>query len=242
MKTELVDPISLRVGQRFRAADPAKVATLAESMRQHGLLQPITVRMIGDTEAELVAGLHRLEAARQLEWEWIDAVFVDADDIQAELIEIAENLHRCDLTKEERDRQIRRYAELLEARQVVQDEPPVSAPLLSDGRRSGPQHQKGIASQIATETGLSKSTVKRVLQEAPERKAQRVQNQHARDVEKRDLQQEATEKVAELLAEHIPGEHWDALKANLHTAGCHKLAAEFARLVGVAVFDQTRAA
>lgn len=241
MKTELVDPVGIRVGQRFRAADPAKIATLAESMRVHGLLQPITVRMIGDTEAELVAGLHRLEAARLLEWEWIDAVFVEVDDVERELIEIAENLHRCDLTKEERDRQIRRYAELLEAKSATEIQVPQdAAPEI--GYKKPPPQTKGIASQIAEATGLSKDTVQRAINDTPERKAQRVQSQHARDVEKRDLQQEATEKVAELLAEHIPGEHWDALKANLHTAGCHKLAAEFARLVGVAVFDQTRAA
>lgn len=164
MKTELVDPISLRVGQRFRAADPEKVATLAESMRTHGLLQPITVRMIGDTEAELVAGLHRLEAARLLEWEWIDAVFVEVNDIEREMLEIAENLHRCDLTKDERDRQIRRYAELLEVREVpAPDQKPGQSVQVSSN--VGGRGNKSTATKIAEETGLSPRTVRRVLAE-----------------------------------------------------------------------------
>jgi len=165
MKTERVLVDGLRVGARMRSADPARVATLAASMERHGLLQPITARMVGETEAELVAGLHRLEAAKRLGWEWIDAVFVEADDIERELIEIAENLHRADLTKEERDRQIRRYAELLEVSKAVQsaqNEPIESK--RADGRGHRPQ---GIASQIAAETGLSKSTVKRVLAPPP---------------------------------------------------------------------------
>lgn len=63
---------------------------------------------------------------------------------------IAENLHRCDLTKEQRDQHIRRYAELLEARREVSrqyDAKPASGP--KGGR---PQ---GLASQVAEETGLS---------------------------------------------------------------------------------------
>lgn len=68
------------------------------------------------------------------------------------------DLHRCDLTKEQRDDHIRRYAELLEKQREVSrqnDAKPVSGP--QGGR---PQ---GIARQIADETGLSKRTVERVL-------------------------------------------------------------------------------
>lgn len=81
--------------------------------------------------------------------------------ISAELWEIGENLHRLDLTKEQRDEHIRRYAELIEARtrQVRQND----APVLSDGRKSGPQHGKGVARKIAEETGLSARTVQRAL-------------------------------------------------------------------------------
>lgn len=86
------------------------------------------------------------------------------DRPSAELWEIAENLHRLDLTKEQRDEHIRRYAELLEARSAARTDCPVS---LSDGRKAGPQHRPGIASQIADETGLSQRTVRRALNPPP---------------------------------------------------------------------------
>lgn len=74
-------------------------------------------------------------------------------DSMAELI----GAKRCDLTKEQRDQHIRRYAELLERQREVSrqiDAKPVSSP--QGGR------PKGVASQIAEETGLSKRTVERV--------------------------------------------------------------------------------
>lgn len=76
------------------------------------------------------------------------------------------NANRVDLTKEQRDEHIRRYAELLAERQTG-DANCVGS--LADGRAAGPQHQQGVASQIATETGVSKDTVRRALN--PERAA-----------------------------------------------------------------------
>ncbi|WP_456320441.1 hypothetical protein [Sphingobium chungbukense] len=144
-------------------------------MKQIGLRQPITIRVVDDYVGSdgqkadgvpvLVAGYHRLEAARILGWEKIDAIDADDDDLSAELWEIAENLHRHDLSKEQRDEHIRRYAELLEARQVTQNAAPVSK--LTDGRSKGPQHEKGIPRQIAEETGLSVDTVRRALKPKP---------------------------------------------------------------------------
>lgn len=71
--------------------------------------------------------------------------------------------HRCDLTKEERDRQIRRYAELLEAREVDVVSRQDDAKLSVRGRAEG--RPQGTASKIAEETGLSVRTVQRVLAE-----------------------------------------------------------------------------
>ena len=160
MQVERVPLDSLTVATRHRQADPAKVRVIADSMARHGQLQPVTVYQSGEYSCTLVAGLHRVQAARSLGWEEIDAVFVEGDVLAREMLEIAENLHRCDLTKEERDRQIRRYAELLEAlpRQTVA---PTEARV--DGRRKGPQHEKGVAAKVAEETGLSVRTVQRVL-------------------------------------------------------------------------------
>lgn len=62
----------------------------------------------------MIAGRHRLEACKQLLHPYIPARIIRCSDVQAELLEVTENLHRADLTTEARDAAIRRYAELLE--------------------------------------------------------------------------------------------------------------------------------
>lgn len=94
------------------------------------------------------------------------SVSAAAVETSAEMWEIAENLHRAGLSKEQRDEHIRRYAELLTAREEQRQARQTVAPVLSDGRRRGPQHEKGIASRIAEDTGISTRTIQRVL--APE--------------------------------------------------------------------------
>ena len=108
---------------------------------------------------ELVAGRYRLEAVKSLEWENIDAIFIDGDEIIRELVEISENLHRADLTKEQRDEHLRRYAELLEeqAQKVV----PQNAAKPKSGPKGG--RPKSIAKKIAEGTGRSDDTVRRAL-------------------------------------------------------------------------------
>jgi ParB-like chromosome segregation protein Spo0J len=81
----------IAVPERHRDLDPAKVAMLVESMRELGQLHPIIVFRAEDSII-LVAGRHRLEAARQLGWACIDAMYVEADELKRELIEIDENL------------------------------------------------------------------------------------------------------------------------------------------------------
>lgn len=70
-------------------------------------------------QSDASAHAHRLAAAKALEWSHIDCLEVEDDPISAELWEIVENLHRCDLTKDQRDQHIRRYAVLLEERSLI---------------------------------------------------------------------------------------------------------------------------
>lgn len=169
MKIETVTPQLVVVGERHRSTDPNKVKEIAQSMSDIGQLQPITVYCPDDSTVYLVAGRHRLEAAISLGWEDIEAVFVAGDEIEREIIEIAENLCRADLTRDERDRQVRRYAELLKTRgaKPLVGQSVVPTGLRKDGRVKGPQHQKGIASTIADATGLSTRTVQRALSLTP---------------------------------------------------------------------------
>lgn len=84
---------------RLRAADADQVAALAESMREVGLINPVTVwktKIIADNIAVdgygLVAGLHRIEAATALGWDEIEAHVVDLPDLKRQLAECDENL------------------------------------------------------------------------------------------------------------------------------------------------------
>lgn len=111
-----------------------------------------------------VKGRHRLEAAKRLGWTHIDCAVVDGDEIGAELWEIAENLHRLDLTKEQRDEHIRRYAELLEAQRCAASIVPQNAEQSQPRIVGGP---KSITTQVAEATGLSDDTVRRALSPKP---------------------------------------------------------------------------
>jgi ParB-like chromosome segregation protein Spo0J len=88
---------------RIRKLRPEKVDELAESMKSQGQLQPIIIRPHGGIGYMLVAGWHRLAAAKKLKWEGIRAEIRDGLEADAaELAEIDENLVRADLTPAER--------------------------------------------------------------------------------------------------------------------------------------------
>jgi hypothetical protein len=91
----------IKVGTRLRALDQEVVKLLAVSMAVGGLKAPITVRRTAEGY-ELIAGWHRLEAARVLEWQEISAITVVGSERQARLWEIDENLCRSELTPLER--------------------------------------------------------------------------------------------------------------------------------------------
>lgn len=114
MKIERVPVSSVDVGERMRPVNQSRVDSLATSMATIGLLQPITVFTPDDCEVRLVAGLHRLEAARRLDWDEIDAIFMDADDVHRELAEIDENLCRAELSPAEAAYQTSRRKEIYE--------------------------------------------------------------------------------------------------------------------------------
>lgn len=85
---------------RLRPVDDAWVTALAESIRDHGLEQPIVVRptpLSDDGAYALVAGCHRLAAFRLLGREEIPAIVRELTVDEARLVEIDENLMRREL-------------------------------------------------------------------------------------------------------------------------------------------------
>ena len=76
------------------------IGDLADSIRAHGLLQPIVVRRI-DSGYELVAGHRRLAAVQQLGWARVPAIVRDEDPDDAYILTLVENLQREDLSPKE---------------------------------------------------------------------------------------------------------------------------------------------
>jgi len=105
----------------------------------------------------------RRSARKRLGWARIDCIEIEDNALTAELWEIAENLYRCDLTKEQRDEHIRRYAELLEAQEAAVISQQSASKLKTDANPKGAGRSEGTASKIARATGLSKDTVRRAL-------------------------------------------------------------------------------
>ena len=99
---------------RLRTLQPDVIDELAESITARSLLEPILVRRRG-ADYELVAGRHRLEAARKCGHQAIRAEIYDSlSDDDADLIQIDENLVRADLGFAERALHIGRRKELYE--------------------------------------------------------------------------------------------------------------------------------
>ena len=80
--------------------DEAKLAELAENIRQHGVLQPILVRPLPNGEAgtyELVAGARRFRASKLAKRESIPATVRELTDGQALELQVIENVQRVDV-------------------------------------------------------------------------------------------------------------------------------------------------
>ena len=77
--------------------DDEKIDELCQTIRTHGLIQPIVVRM-RDGQYELIAGERRLRATKKLGMERIPAIVKDFNDAQTASIALIENLQREGLT------------------------------------------------------------------------------------------------------------------------------------------------
>ncbi|MCI6053905.1 ParB/RepB/Spo0J family partition protein [Dysosmobacter sp.] len=77
--------------------DEAALAELAESIRLHGIIQPLTVRKLASGYYQIIAGERRWRAARLAGLREVPVVVVEADDRKAAELAMIENLQREDL-------------------------------------------------------------------------------------------------------------------------------------------------
>lgn len=115
-------------------------SALATSMDEVGLIQPITVTEGGI----LVAGRHRIEAAKSLGWREIAAFVVEDDALANRLAEIDENLRRLDLTVYEQSKHADERERVLEA--------------MGQRRAEGGSGSNQHGSNPATAAGFQKTT------------------------------------------------------------------------------------
>jgi len=155
-----IDKIKVNPGRR--EALPEHIEELAKSIAEVGLLNPITV----DREYTLIAGLHRLEAAKRLGWTEIECTVSSLEGLQAELAEIDENFVRCELTAVE-------YGDLLLRRKEIYE---TLHPETRKGQRNGKTslksentsllRTKSFTQDTADKLGIVKRTVERQIQAA----------------------------------------------------------------------------
>ncbi|BDA75882.1 ParB family protein (plasmid) [Calothrix sp. PCC 7716] len=91
--TNIVRPAS----QPRRYFDEEKIESLAQSISDIGLLEPIVVRKLDNGNYELVAGERRLRACQKLQLTEVPANIIECDDTKARQIRLVENLQREDL-------------------------------------------------------------------------------------------------------------------------------------------------
>lgn len=97
--------------------DEERISELAQTIRTHGVIQPIVVREL-DGKFELIAGERRWRAVTQLGWETIPAIIKNFNDAQTASVALIENLQREGLTAIE---EAVAYAKLLEIHNLTQE-------------------------------------------------------------------------------------------------------------------------
>lgn len=96
-QTVLLTQIKLPKQQPRRYFDSEKQAHLMQSIQAHGILEPLLVRPLRDSDYELVAGERRYRAAQALGLQDVPVVIREFDDRQALQVALIENLQREDL-------------------------------------------------------------------------------------------------------------------------------------------------
>lgn len=147
------------IPDRLRKISENSVSALIDSIRTIGLQTPITVRFaksINDDGVVLVSGRHRLEACKRLGADAINCLMFNGTDVEAELWEIAENLHRSDLTVLERADHTARWVALTEGKLAQ------LAPVSGRGRIEGRGNEGGLRA-AAREFGIDRTQAQRAI-------------------------------------------------------------------------------
>jgi hypothetical protein len=250
------------VGKRRRALREEAVKDLAASMRKDGLLYPISIRVVdgpvlidGEELMKvpcLIAGAHRLAAAKLNGWKQIECQLLTADDIEAERLEIVENYHRADLSLEERARDFARLKELAQLAPVLGGHGikggvrEVARQLNMERTQAQRLDALGNISEeawlAAKEEGIenNQSALLSVAGEDAEKQADKIRELAKRKQQRKEIasaqdvinQHDDAAVAADILASYIPEEEHDRLIAALSTVKTKDLIRAYKAAVG----------
>ena len=96
-----LDKISVNPNQPRRDFDPVALQELADSIAEIGIIQPVTLRQMGDDTYQIIAGERRFRAAQQAGLHTIPAYIRTADDENVMEMALIENIQREDLNSVE---------------------------------------------------------------------------------------------------------------------------------------------
>ncbi|MCL6477917.1 MAG: ParB/RepB/Spo0J family partition protein [Peptococcaceae bacterium] len=97
LKEISVDDVMPNPKQPRQVINDEKLAELAGSIKEHGIVQPVVVRSLADGKYELIAGERRWRAGRILGMKKIPAVIKDYGDLEAAAVALIENVQRENL-------------------------------------------------------------------------------------------------------------------------------------------------
>lgn len=191
-----IEDIKANSSQPRKAFDEASIEDLAESIKAHGLIQPVIVRPVNGS-FEIVAGERRWRAAKKAELKTLPCIVRELSDRENMLLAIIENTQREDLNPVEEalafDAMIKQYELTQEevSKSVGKSRPYITNALrllklpeevrqmLIDGKLTG-GHARAIAgveneamqiqlAKLAVDGGLSVRTLEQMIAESPEK-------------------------------------------------------------------------
>ncbi|MBQ3217199.1 MAG: ParB/RepB/Spo0J family partition protein [Oscillospiraceae bacterium] len=107
------------LNQPRKRFEPESLSDLADSIRTHGIIQPLTVRRLSSGYYQIIAGERRWRAAKAAGLEEVPAVIIEADDRKVMELGLIENLQREDLNPVE---EAKGYQVLIQEHGLTQEE------------------------------------------------------------------------------------------------------------------------
>ena len=119
LSTLPISQIQPGMKQPRKKFDTEAIAELADSIREHGLIQPLTVRRLGSGYYQIIAGERRWRASKEAGLSEVPVNIIEADDKKVMELGLIENLQREDLNPME---EANGYRVLMEEHGLTQDE------------------------------------------------------------------------------------------------------------------------